>query len=60
MSRPSGLGFSAEMRLVHGMTQDLVVGLISLTIAVGLLVIALPNKYGESPRFLRFHAAPML
>jgi hypothetical protein len=42
------------------MTQDLLVGLVALAIAIGLLVVALPNRHGESPRFLQFHAAPML
>ena len=42
------------------MTQDLLVGLAALAIAIGLFVVGLPNKYGESPRFLQFYAAPML
>lgn len=42
------------------MTQDLLIGVVALVIAVGLLVIALPNRHGESPRFLRFYAAQAL
>jgi hypothetical protein len=42
------------------MIQDLLVGIVALGIAAGLFVIALPNKYGESPRFLQFYAAPMV
>jgi hypothetical protein len=41
-------------------TQDLVIGILALAIAAGLFVIALPNSYGESPRFLQFYAAPMV
>jgi hypothetical protein len=41
-------------------TQDLLIGIAALAIATGLLVIGLPNRRGESPRFLQFHAAPML
>jgi|GraSoiStandDraft_4_1057263.scaffolds.fasta_scaffold511448_1 hypothetical protein len=41
------------------MTQGLLAGLASLAIALGLLIIGLPNKNGESPRFLRSYAAPM-
>jgi hypothetical protein len=42
------------------MTQDLLIGLVALVIAAGLFAIALPNRYGESPRFLQFYAAPMI
>jgi hypothetical protein len=42
------------------MTQDLLVGLGSLAVAFGLLFIALPNRQGESARFLQFQAAPMV
>jgi hypothetical protein len=42
------------------MTLDLLFGVVALVIAAGLLVIALPNRYGESPRFLQFYAAPMI
>ena len=42
------------------MTQDLLIGLVALAIAIGLFVVALPNRYGENPRFLQFYAAPML
>jgi hypothetical protein len=31
-----------------------------LTLAFGLLFVGLPNRHGESPRFLQFHAAPMI
>jgi hypothetical protein len=34
------------------------IGIVALIIAAGLFVVALPNKYGESPRFLQFYAAP--
>jgi H+/Cl- antiporter ClcA len=40
------------------MTQDLLIGIVALGIAAGLFAIALPNKYGESPQFLQFYAAP--
>jgi len=39
---------------------DLLIGIVTLIIAAGLFVIALPNKYGESPRFLQFYATPMV
>jgi hypothetical protein len=39
---------------------DLLIGIVALIIAAGLFVIALPNKYAESPRFLQFYAAPMV
>ena len=42
------------------MIQDLLIGIVALTIAGGMIVIALPNRYGESPRFLQFYAAPMV
>jgi hypothetical protein len=42
------------------MTLDLLFGVVALVIAAGLLVIALPNRYGESPRLLQFYAAPMI
>lgn len=42
------------------MTQDLLTGLVALTIAVGLFTIGLPNKHGESQRLLQFYAAPMV
>ena len=35
------------------MNQDLLVGTVLLVIAAGLIFIALPDKYGVSPRFLR-------
>jgi hypothetical protein len=40
--------------------QDLLIGIVALAIAAGLFVIALPNRYAESPRFLQFYAAPMV
>jgi hypothetical protein len=42
------------------MTQDLLIGLVALAAAAGPFVVALPNRYGESPRFLQFYAAPMV
>jgi hypothetical protein len=42
------------------MTYQLLIGIVALAIGAGLLVIALPNRYGESPRFLQFYAAPMV
>ena len=42
------------------MTRDLIIGVAALALAIGLLVIGWPNKYGESPRFLQFRAAPMI
>ena len=42
------------------MIEDLLVGLVALAVAVVLLVVGLPNRRGESPRFLRSYAAPML
>jgi hypothetical protein len=42
------------------MIQELLIGLAALGAAVGLLVVALPNRRGESPRFLQFYAAPMI
>ena len=41
------------------MTQGLLIGVVALVAAAGLLVIALPNKYGESPHFLRSSATQM-
>jgi hypothetical protein len=40
--------------------EDLLVGLVALAVAVVLLVVGLPNRRGESLRFLRSYAAPML
>ena len=42
------------------MTPDLLIGIVALIIAAGLFLIALPNRYGESPRYLRSYAAPMV
>jgi hypothetical protein len=41
-------------------TKDLLVSLLSLALAFGLLFVGMPNKRGESPRFLQFPAAPMI
>jgi hypothetical protein len=41
-------------------TQDLLIGLASLAVAIGLNFVPLPNRRGESPRFLQFQAAPMV
>jgi hypothetical protein len=41
-------------------TQDLLIGIVALIVAAGLFTIALPNRYGESPRWLQFYAAPMI
>ena len=60
VSRPAHLGFDAGIRSISGMTQDLILGLVSLGIGASLLVIGLPNRHGESPRFLQFNSAPML
>jgi hypothetical protein len=42
------------------MTRDLIIGVSSLVIGAGLLFVAWPNKYGESPPFLQFYSAPMI
>jgi hypothetical protein len=42
------------------MTKDLVIGLVSLAIAAGLFFVGLPDKNLESPRYLRFHSAPVI
>jgi nitrogen fixation-related uncharacterized protein len=42
------------------MTTDLIIGIAALALAIGLLAIAWPNKYGETRRFLQFRAAPMI
>lgn len=39
------------------MTEDLVIGAVSLAIAAVLIFLGWPSKSGESPRFLRFQAA---
>jgi len=39
------------------MTQELLLGAMSLAIATGLIFIGLPDKSGVSPRFLRFQTA---
>jgi hypothetical protein len=45
---------------VPAMSRDLMIGLISLAAALVLLFLGLPNRRGESLRFLRFYAAPMI
>jgi hypothetical protein len=52
--------FNGGGSLRGNVIQDLLIGIVALAIAAGLLVIALPNRYGESPRFLQFYAAPMV
>ncbi len=42
------------------MSQELLIGAISLVIAAGLIFIGLPNKDGVSPSFLQFEAALVL
>jgi hypothetical protein len=42
------------------MTQELLIGIAALGAAIGLLIVALPKRQGESPRFLQFYAAPMI
>ena len=42
------------------MSQELLVGTVSLVIAAVLIFIALPDKNGVSSRFLRFEAAVVL
>ena len=42
------------------MTLDLLIAVISLGLAFGLLLIGMPNRRGDSPRFLQFKAAPMV
>ena len=42
------------------MSEELLIGAILLAIAAGLFFIGLPDKNGESPRFLQFEAAPVL
>jgi hypothetical protein len=41
-------------------TQHLLIGLVSLAAAFVLFFVGLPNRQGESPRFLQFRTAPML
>ena len=38
----------------------MLISLLSLTLAFGLLFVGLPNRRKESPRFLQFHAAPLI
>lgn len=42
------------------MTTEIVSGIALLGASLFLIFMGRPNKTGESPRFLRFHAAPML
>jgi len=42
------------------MSQELLIGTVSLAIAAGLIFIGLPDKNGVSPRFLQFEAAMIL
>ena len=42
------------------MTIEIVSGLALLGVGLFLIFMGLPNKAGESPRYLRFHAATML
>jgi hypothetical protein len=42
------------------MTPDLLIGLVAVAIGAGLLVVGLPNRLGESPRFLQPYAVSML
>lgn len=39
---------------------DVLIGAVLLAIGAGLMVVALPNKSQESPRFLRFHSATVI
>jgi hypothetical protein len=38
----------------------LLIGIVALAVAAGLLLVARPNRHGESPQFLQFYAAPMV
>ena len=42
------------------MSPELWIGVVLLVIATGLIFIGLPDKDGESPRFLQFEAAAVL
>jgi hypothetical protein len=42
------------------MNEDILIGVVLLAIAGGLLFIGLPNRAGESPRFLQFDASVVL
>ena len=39
------------------MSEDILIGAVSLAIAAALIFVGLPDKEGTSPRFLRFQAA---
>jgi hypothetical protein len=55
MSRPE----QSRNAVARDLTQDLLMGLLSLAVALGLLFVGLPKR-GESPPFLQFQAAPMI
>ena len=44
----------------RGMGSDIIVGTISFAVAGVLLFVAMPDRRGISPRFLRFKAAPIV
>ena len=39
---------------------DLLIALLALAVGIGLIIIGMPNRHGESPRLLQFYAAPMI
>ena len=49
-----------QTRRKNRMSQELLIGAVSLVIAAGLIFIGLPDKNGVSPRFLQFEAAMIL
>ena len=49
-----------QTRWKNQMSQELLIGAVSLVIAAGLIFIGLPDKNGVSPRFVRFEAAVVL
>jgi hypothetical protein len=59
--RPLGpLSPADKINAESNVNPDLLIGIAALIIAAGLFATALPNKYGESPRFLQSYAAPMV
>ncbi|HEY5503597.1 MAG TPA: hypothetical protein VIK28_00455 [Sedimentisphaerales bacterium] len=42
------------------MSEDLLIGVVSLGIAGGLIFLGWPDKNGDSPRFLQFEASLVL
>lgn len=59
--RPLGpLSPADKINAERNVNPDLLIGIVALIIAAGLFVTALPNKYGESPKFLQSYAAPMV